>query len=112
MESKEEKTHRVIFSLYVRWLETAGEPMTISELSEATGLTRQTLTTILSKKKFKMPRMKTIIALAKVWGDDLYEKLGIEKPATKSKSLDKVWSQLPEDIKKQVNSLIEPYAEK
>jgi hypothetical protein len=106
-----EKIWKVIFSYYLKWLEKSEAPMTINDLSTATGITRQTLTTILYKSKFKKPKPKTIVALANVWGEELYVSLEMKKPELNKSKVIRSWDKLPEHVRKQVESLIEPYTE-
>lgn len=110
MVTDEEKIWDVFFTYYLNWLKKAKEPKTINDLSKETGLTRQTLYTILSRSKFKKPKTKTIIALANVWGEEIYSKLGMEKPEVKPQSLDRIYKKLPDDVKKQLDVLVEPYS--
>jgi hypothetical protein len=109
MEKNEEEVRKVIFKYYLLWLDNLEEPKNINDLRIASGLSRQTLYSILSKEKFKMPKQKTIIALANVWGDEFYTALGMNKPEVNGKSIEKNWDKLPDEVRKQIIGIVKPY---
>ena len=110
MDNTLEKKQQIIFNYYIKWLEISGEPMTINDLSKLTGITRQTLSSLLSKNNFKMPRYKTLIALAKVFGNDFLTELGINNSEINEKTIGNIWNKLPEIVQIEIKSLIKPYS--
>lgn len=109
MDTALEIKQQIIFSYYIKWLEISGEPMTINDLSKSTGITRQTLSSIFSKKYFKMPQNKTLLRLSKVFGNDFLKELGINYPEVNEKTIGRIWKTLPENVKIEIKSLIQPY---
>ena len=99
----------IIFKYYVKWIEKSGKPKSISDLSEETGITRQTLYALLGNDVLKKPKIKTIVALASVWGDSLYTDLDIDKPQISGKNIWKEWNNIPDEVRDQIISIAKPY---
>ena len=98
-----------LFETYLDWVRKQGEARSTAEFAEALGVSRQTINKLMQKGTNTIPRMKTIYALSKVTGDDIFEFLKIDKAQTDIKIIKTTWKKIPKETQNKIISIIEPY---
>lgn len=107
---KKRKFSEYLLEKFTDWIKAQKEPKTVTEFANEAGISRQTILKLMEKDSDLTPRPKTVDALAKVIGDDIYTFLGIEKPETELELVNQVWKELKEEEKKQILQIVEPYS--
>ena len=107
--SEKIKFSEFLFDKFTEWMKSQKEPKTIAEFAEAVGINRQTINKLMEKNSNNIPQLRTVNALAKVIGSDIYDFLGITKSEIDFDIVKQVWGKLPEPIRDNIVETVKPY---
>lgn len=95
-----------LFYKYIEWEKAQKEPKTTADFAEAVGVNRQTINKLLEKGSDNIPQLRTVHALAKVVGDDIYEFLGLTQSKLDFELVKQNWEQLPADARGKIVEIV------
>jgi DNA-binding XRE family transcriptional regulator len=106
---REKKFSEYLLGKYAVWMTTQKEPKTTAEFAEAVGINRQTMNKLLEKDSDNIPQLRTIHALAKVVGSDIYDYLGITKSDLDFEAVKQSWDNLSDEARAKVIEVVTPF---
>ena len=92
---------------FVEWQAKEGRRKTIEEFAIYLGISRPLLNMWMNGNK--KPGKANIDLLAEVFGNDVYDALGLPRPNIYKQKIDRLWDFLPEDIQKRLSEEAEQY---
>jgi transcriptional regulator with XRE-family HTH domain len=95
---------------YLEWQLKEGERKTIVQFAAYIGVSQPILSMWMSGKK--RPGMENIKLLAEIFGDEVYDALGLPRPNPYLQIAIKKWEYLPEEKQKQISRMIAEEAAK
>jgi len=92
---------------YLQWQTELGKRKSIEEFAMYIGVSQSALSLWMSGKR--TPSVQTANLLAEIFGNDVYDALGIARPNPYLQRLNRVWEFLPEAIQKKIAEEAEKY---
>lgn len=106
---REKKFSQYLLEKYANWMTSQEEVKSPADFAKATGVNRQTILKLMEKGSDIEPQLKTVQALAKVVGEDIYDFLEISQSDIQFDMVTKSWDTLPDNVKESIAEIIKPY---